>query len=333
MWLEREAGAWRKHASLDVAAAAERLRGVVERTPMIEFDAGDARVALRLKLENRQVTGAFKARGAWNQISLLTPEERAKGVVATSSGNHAGALAWAAQRAGVPATVVMPANAYPNKIAACRARGAEVVLAEDRLVAETTCAELVASGLVLVHPYDAERTAQGAGTVGLEIAQEWPEVEACLFPIGGGGLITGSSIALRNELGEHVKIVGVEPEGSPNMTRALEAGKPVLIDPITTKVQGLCPPDAGAFNVTVCMTTLDGVLLVGDELVYDSQARMVRAGEVVEPAGAAAAAAVFAGRLPAEWLEGRSAANPLRVVAVVSGGNPDPAQLEAVRGG
>ena len=317
---------------VDPRRAAERLAGVVRRTPLQPFPSGDPRVELRLKLECLQESGSFKARGAWNQVSQLTPAERERGVVAVSSGNHATALAWAAQRAGVRATVCMPADAYPNKIAACRAFGAEVVLGADRDQADAACRERVAAGQVLVHPYDAARTAEGAGTVGLELAEEWPAVELVLVQVGGGGLISGTSLALRRALGERVRILGVEPRGAPGLTRGLEAGASVRLERIETAVQGLCPPYAGALAVEVCARSLDGVLLLDDPPVFRAQARLVnQGGWTVEPAGAAAAAVVLEGLLPPELLAGRSAADPLRVAAVVSGGNPDPAQLERVR--
>ena len=314
--------------------AAERLRGVVERTPLAPIDlggAGDPRVELRAKLENRQVTGSFKARGAWNQVSQLSPAQRAAGVVCASSGNHGKALAWAAQRAGVRATIVMPANAYPNKIAACREHGAEVVLAPTREAADVACAQRVAAGATLVHPYDAARTIEGAGTVGLEIAEQWPEVEVVVVPVGGGGLISGTSLALRRALGRRVRIFGAEPAGAPSLTRGIESGRPVVLERITSRVQGLTPTYSGQVNVDVCRATLDGVLLLDDEQIFDAQRRLVAAGETVEPGGAAAAAVVGSGRLPAELLAGRGARDPLRVAVVVSGGNPDPAQIESLR--
>lgn len=321
----------RARTDIKIRDAAPRLDGVALETPLLAFECPDERVRLLLKLENRQITGSFKARGAWNQISLLTDEERARGVIAASSGNHGKALSWAAQRAGVPATIVMPADAYPNKIAACRDNGAEVVLGDTRAEAEAICAERVAAGAVLIHPFDAERTAQGAGTVGLEIAEQDPEAEVVIVPVGGGGLLTGVSLAVRQELGAAVVVIGVEPEGAPSMQRGLAAGAPVPLEEITTDVQGLCPLSAGALNVATCSETVDSILLVTDEEIFAAQAALVGAGEVVEPAGAATTALVLAGRLPERLLVGRTADDPLRVVAVVSGGNPDPAQLEAAR--
>jgi threonine dehydratase len=321
-------------AALDPAQAAARLAGVTRRTPLERFHSGDARVELRVKLECQQVTGAFKARGAWNQVSQLSAAQREAGVVTVSSGNHGKALAWAAGRAGVRATIVMPADAYPNKIAACRDEGAEVLLGRDRPHAEALCRERVEAGATLVHPYDAERTIQGAGTVGLEIAAQWPEVEAVLFPVGGGGLIAGSSLALRRALGERVRVLGVEPQGARTLGLALEAGAPVTLERITTSVQGLCPLSLGRLNLEVCRETVAGAIALDDATILAAQRELVRTGGwTVEPAGAAAVAAVLAGRLPADLLEGRGPSSPLRVVAVVSGGNPDPAQLEAIGSG
>jgi threonine dehydratase len=316
----REPGAWKRFDAIRIGAAAERLRGVVLRTPLQPFESGDARIELRLKLENRQETGAFKARGAWNQITQLSDAQRAAGVVCASSGNHGKALAWAAERAGVRATIVMPANAYANKVQACRDFGAQVLLFPTREEAEREVERRVRAGAVLVHPYDAARTLEGAGTVGLEIAQDWPEVEAVVIPVGGGGLVAGSALALRRELGERVRIFGAEPEGAATLTRGLERGAPVVVEPIESKVQGLTPLFSGQINIDIARATLDGVFALSDERIFAAQKRLVAAGETVEPAGAAACAAVFGGLLP---LAGKS----LRVAAVVSGGNADPAQL------
>ncbi|MFT5051710.1 MAG: threonine dehydratase [Chlamydiales bacterium] len=325
-----EACAWERFERIDIEGAARELAGVVTRTPLLAHRTDDARVELRLKLENRQETGAFKARGAWNQLRQLDPDERARGVVACSSGNHGRALSWAARRAGVAATIVMPHDAYPNKIEACRELGAEVVLAPSRERAEEIVAERVEAGTVEVHPYDAERTIAGAGTVGLEIAEDWPEVEVVVLPVGGGGLSAGSSLALRRRLGASVRIVTVEPAGAATLDRALAAGGPAILSEISTEVQGLCPLACGVLNHEILATTIDRNALLEDEVIFAAQKRLVHAGEVVEPAGAAASAYVFE-HIPEEWLTGRDADNPLRVCAVVSGGNPDPAQLAALR--
>ncbi|MFT7486641.1 MAG: threonine dehydratase [Candidatus Paceibacteria bacterium] len=316
--------------TIDIEAAAGRIQGVVRTTPLLPLTFADPRFDLRGKMENRQETGSFKCRGAWNQISQLTEGERARGVIATSSGNHGRALAWAARRAGVKATIVMPADAYPNKIEACRELGAEVVLGADRQEAEALCRERMEQGALLIHPYDSERTVAGAGTVGREIALEWPEVEVVLVPVGGGGLISGSSLALRRALGSDLQIFGVEPKGAPSMSLGLEAGHPVPVPAITTDVQGLCPLASGELNVNICKETLNGVFLMEDGPIFAAQKRLVEFGEIVEPAGAATTSAVLGGALPDALLWGRTAQNPLRVVVVVSGGNPAPDQLAAL---
>jgi len=315
-----------------IEEAAQRLRGVVERTPLepLRLRGLDARLDVRLKLENRQVTRAFKARGAWNQVAQLSPAERGAGVVAASSGNHGQALAWAARRAGVQATIVMPRESYPNKIAACREHAAEVVLADDRPDAEARVRERVERGATLVHPYDADRTIAGAGTVGLEIVEDWPDVDVVVIPVGGGGLLAGSSLALRALRGEHVTILAAEPTGAPTLHAGLAAGEPVE-GQHTTRVQGLCPLAIGVRNLAICQRTVDDVVLLSDDEIHAAQARLVREQEeIVEPAGAVTTAAVLRG-LPAALLEGRTRANPLRVAVVVSGGNPDPEQLESLR--
>jgi threonine dehydratase len=151
--------------------------------------------------------------------------------------------------------------------------------------------------------------------------------------VGGGGLIAGCALAMRQTLGRKVRIFGVEPEGAPTLTRALEAGKPVVIQDMPTKVQGLCPPYAGAINTAICAELLDGTLLLDDEAIFDAQRELVqRGGWTVEPAGAAAFAAVRTRKLAGQEYAGRTAKNPLRIAVTVSGGNPDPAQLARLRG-
>ncbi len=313
---------------IDFPAAAAGLKGVVRRTPLAPFPSGDLRVELRLKLESLQETGSFKARGAWNQIRQLDDECRTQGVTATSSGNHGRALAWAARRAGVPAAIFMPEDAYPNKVAACREEGAEVVLCPTRKAAEEACRRRVRDGMRLIHPYESARTVEGAGTTGLEIAEDWPEVEVVVVPVGGGGLISGIALALQRETGGRVAVLGVEPEGSATLARGLEAGKPVALEEITTRVQGLCPLSTGRINIAIARAAVRQVLALPDGPIFAAQARLVREGRlIVEPAGAAAAALVFTGGLPEDLLEERSPGNPLRVAAVVSGGNPDPGQI------
>lgn len=323
--------------TIDVQEAAARIQAHIKKTPLLPFPIEDERLELRLKLECLQETNAFKTRGATNQIACLTSEERAAGVVASSSGNHGQALAWAARMAGVQATICMPQDSYPNKIAACESFGAKVVLTETREMAEVECLRRIENGAIHVPPYDSARTIAGAGTVGLEIGLDWPEVEILLVPVGGGGLISGCVLAMQQlyeqgHLKNQVKTYGVEPEGAPSMTLALEAGKPVPLTAISTNVQGLCPPASGELNTEICRKTLAGMFTLSDEKIFEAQKSLVhQGGWVVEPAGAAAPALILGGALPDNWLENRSVDHPLKVAAVVSGGNPNPKQLKELQ--
>lgn len=318
-----------------VVAARERLTGVIRKTPLTPFESGDPRVELRLKLENEQVTGAFKARGAWNSVIQLTDAERAAGVVTASSGNHGRALAWAAEKAGVRATICMPENSYPSKIEAARAHGAEVVLTPDRAAANAEFDARVEAGMTPVPPYDARRTLEGQGSVALEVLEDWPEVDLLVAPIGGGGLVSGCALAFAADAartGRSRHVVGAEPEGAASMVAALVAGRSVDIERIDSKIQGLTPPFAGSLPLAIVARYVHAVVLSSDASILSAQTRLVsEAGWTVEPAGAITAATVWGGGLPEDLLEGHSAEHPLRVCAIVSGGNPDPAQLDSIR--
>jgi len=335
-----------------LAATRARIAPWLERTPLLPFDAGDPRVELRLKLENRQATGAFKARGAANHALVFDRSSGAPGLVAYSSGNHAKALAWAGERAGVRVRVYMPENSYPSKIEACRAHGAEVVLTPTRADADAAVVRAVRDeGWVAAPPYDSAVTVAGQASVGLEVLEQWPEVDLFVAPIGGGGMLAGIALAFADAAptarGPR-RVLGVEPVGAAGMTRALASGAPTAVEitsaiqgltppgagrEITSAIQGLTPPGAGRVAHAIAEALVARVDTIDDEAVLRAQARLVRAtDEAVEPAGAAAAARVFAG-LPAEWLEGRTEDDPLRVVAIVCGGNADAAQLAALRNG
>jgi threonine dehydratase len=306
---------------LDFSAAAERLQGVVLRTPLMELPVPSAGIEVVGKMENRQVGRAFKARGAWNQLVQLTAAEREAGVVAASSGNHGLAVAWAAQKLGVACTICMPDISYASKIEGCRAAGAEVVLRPSRAETEAACAEYKSAGAIHIHPYDADRTIEGAGTVGLEIAEQSAAVDLVLLPVGGGGLAAGTSLALRRAWGPEVTIVGVEPEGAPGMTLALKCGESVVLDPVTSAIQGLTSPYAGDRNRRICKQTLNGIWTLSDAAILDGLARLEAFGEVVEPAGAAAYAAVWHGGEALEREQARVGNRPLRILVIVSGGN------------
>ena len=349
MWTQKSAmdQNWAEtYPEIDVEAAAARIEGKVERTALERLPhPTSSPLEIWGKMENRQVTGSFKARGALNNLMELSASDRERGVVASSSGNHGQALAWAAKASGVRATIVMPKNAYPNKIEACRSHGAEVVLSEDRKLADVEAEALANAGAVWVHPYDRAGTVEGAGTVGLEIARDMPDVDAVVLCVGGGGLSAGSSLALRRALGPGVVIIGAEPTGADAMATALTKGESVHLQEITSEIQGLTTIFAGHLNVAINGQTLDAVMTVSDEEIYRAQRLLVNddstsgwKGETVEPAGAAAFAVArgdgFELRLR-ELMKGRglerAEAPSLRVAVSVSGGNPSPSQIAELR--
>jgi threonine dehydratase len=312
--------------TLDLAsirAARERIAGRLHITPTVGSTrlGAAAGVDLVLKCENLQKTGSFKVRGALHKISRLDAGARARGVVTVSAGNHAQALAWAAREAGVAATVVMPANASTAKVDASRGYGAEVVLhGASSIDAFAKARELESERqLTFVHPFDDEVVCAGAGTVGLELLEQAPELDAVVVPIGGGGLIAGMLVALK-ESNPKLRVYGVEPEGAPSMRRSLDEGHAVHLDSVKTIADGLAAPMAGELNYEIVRKYADDVVLLGDDVIADAMRQLLLATKLLtEPAGAAATAAVLAGVLPLRRGE--------RVAAVLSGGNIDLAKL------
>jgi len=269
---------------------------------------------LRLKLELFQVTGSFKPRGAYCSIASLAPADLARGVIAVSAGNHAQAVAYGAALAGTRSVVVTWSSASELKLEAARAYGAETLrLGDTPLEAfEEMYKVRDARGLVLIHPFDDPHVLAGQGTLGLELLDDVPDVGTVVVPIGGGGLISGVAIALRR-LRPEVRIVGVEPEGAPTLTRALAAGGPVSLERISTIADGLSAPFAGALTYETTRDLVDDVVLVSDAEIRNAmRALALRAKVVAEPAAAAGLAALIAGRV---------APAPGPVVVVVSGGN------------
>jgi threonine ammonia-lyase medium form len=310
----------------DVRAAAGRLAGVAHRTPILTSRTLDERVGARvfLKAECFQRVGAFKFRGAYNAVAQLTAGERARGVVAASSGNHAQALALAARLHDAPATILMPEDAPPSKRAATEGYGAEVIefdrYASDR---EALTADLVAArGLTLVHAYDDPRVIAGQGTAGLELAEDVPDLDAVIVPVGGGGLISGCAVALRAAIGG-VRVVGVEPEASDDVARSLRAGERVRVEVGRTIADGQQLPTPGALTWPVIAALVDDVVTVADdEIVAAMRFLLERMKVVVEPSGATGLAALLAGRV--------AVPRGGRVGVVLSGGNVDPARLAAL---
>ena len=310
----------------DIRAAALRIGGHVHRTPLLSASQlGDrAGVRLFLKCENLQKTGSFKPRGALNKVLSLSDGERARGLVTVSAGNHAQAVAWAARIAGAACAVVMPTDAPRSKIEAVEGYGAEVILHGDRPTLFDKLNEVrQARGLTFVHPFDDPVVLAGAGTVGLEIAEDMPEADVVVVPVGGGGLLGGTASAIRQLL-PRTRVVAVELEAGPGLAPALAAGKPVPAPrPRDTLADGMTPPFVGALPLEIAREAVDDIVGGGEsEIVEAMGLLMTRAKLYVEGSGAAATAALLAGK--ARVPEGS------RVVAVVSGGNVDLARVAAV---
>jgi threonine dehydratase len=295
-----------------VLAARETIAGRVHRTPTFGARTLGERIGARafLKAELFQKTGSFKPRGVLTKLASLGAEERARGVITWSAGNHAQAVAWAAASEGIDCLVVMSAGANQQKVAATRGYGATVDLeAPDHAAAHDRLLRLIEeTGRTYVPPFDDPCMIAGLGTVGLEIAEDVPDADLIVCPIGGGGLIAGIAIAT------NTRIVGVEPELSPAFTAGLEAGRSVHIDLQPTLADGLAPPFAGELNLAIGRERVEQVVLVTEEeIACGMRFLYARAKLACEPSGAAATAALLAGKVP---VEPGSA-----VVAIVSGGN------------
>ncbi|HEY9228604.1 MAG TPA: threonine/serine dehydratase, partial [Gemmatimonadaceae bacterium] len=272
-------------------------------------------VRLVLKCENFQKTGSFKARGALNKLSQLDRDAIERGVVTFSAGNHAQSLAWAGRAAGVQCTVVMPTYASTAKVDASRGYGAEVVLhGSSGMEALERARELQESrGLTFVHPFDDEHVSAGQGTTGLELLEQATDLDSVVVPIGGGGLIAGLLVAIK-ETNPKIRVYGVEPSGAAAMRKSLDTGHAVTLDKVSTIADGLAAPMAGELNFDVVRRYADDVVVIDDALIADAMRELMFSAKlVVETAGAAATAAVLARAIP--FRDGE------RVAAVVSGGN------------
>ena len=302
----------------DVRAAADRIAPHIHRTPIIQSATLSRRtgLSLGLKAEHLQRTGSFKARGALNAVLKLDPEQRARGVVTLSAGNHGAGLAYAAQIAGIRCVVFMPEDAVPTKVAAVKGYGAEARFAPSM---ETVFAVMdeyrQAHGLHYVHPFGDPDIIAGQGTVGLEIVEDCPQVETIAVCVGGGGLLAGIAVAAK-ALRPSIRIVGVEPEGAPVVTRSLVAGYPVTIEKISTIADGLAAPFAAPASQRIIERYVDNVVIVTDEeILHALRLILERTKMLVEPAGAAATAAYLSDKA------GAPAGS--RAVSTLSGGNID----------
>jgi threonine dehydratase len=315
----------------DIRQAAALIRPLARVTPVVPVedgpDGGAPAAQLLLKCENLQRSGAFKIRGAANMILQLAAADRARGVITYSSGNHGIAMSLAAKLAGCPAVVVMPASAPGVKVDAARSLGAEIIFEgtttiERRARAE---AEAVSRGLTIVPPFDHPWIIAGQGTIGLEILEQAPRIGAVYVPVSGGGLASGIAVAIKH-LAPAVRVIGVEPSGSPRMTRSLAAGHPVTVPAASGVADGLLAVRPGALTFAHIRKYLDEVVTVDDDAIVDAVRWIFdRARLVAEPSGAAAAAAAI-GRRTVTWSRdgagaGRAWEDP--VVAVISGGNVD----------
>ena len=322
--------------SLDeIRAAAQRIRNIAVHTPLVDaafpgLSGYGTGKRIRLKAEGLQPMGAFKIRGAANKILQLTPDEIARGVITYSSGNHAQAVAWAAREVGAKAVIVMPSNAPAIKRAGTLALGAEVVevgVASSERLAKAE--ELVrAHGYIVVRPYDDLDVIAGQGTCGLEITEDWPEVDLVLAPVSGGGLLGGVSAAIKQRLPQ-TRVWGVEPELAADATASFRSGSIQTWDASEvsrTMADGLRTQSVGIQNFAHLQAFVDGMVTVTEEEIRAAMRAIVAATRLVpEPSGAVPVAALlFHGR---ELPEYRNAA------AVVSGGNVDPAVLSAVLDG
>lgn len=301
----------------DIRAAADRIQPYVLRTPTLSGEAV-AGPGVWLKAENLQRTGSFKVRGAVNAVLQLSPDQRRGGVITLSAGNAALALAYATQVFRIPCVVVVREDAAVSKLEAIRSAGAEIVLTPMARWQERLEAEQRERNLHLVHPFDDPAVAAGQGTVGLEILEAVPDVRSLIVPVGGGGLIAGVAVAVKQQRPE-VRIIGVEPEGAPTVNESLAAGHPVAPSRLDTIADGLAPPYTRPFNLALIQRYVDEVRTISDAAIIEALKLIALRGKlVVEPAGAAAVAALLA-----------DPAIERPVVAILSGGNLDGQRLAA----
>jgi threonine dehydratase len=312
----------------DVERAREGTASHLHRTPMLTSRTLGERIgaSVYLKAENFQRTGSFKPRGALFAVASLTPAQRAKGIVTMSAGNAAAAIAYAAAAEGVKITVVMPQAAPQMKIDATRGYGAQIRFAADMTALRALVAQIQdETGAYFLHPYDDDAMITGHGSLGLEILDEVPDTDVVVVGIGGGGLISGVAVAVAAKR-KGARIIGVEPEGAAAMRAALDAGKPVPLDSIKTIADGLAAPIAGTRGLDICQRLVSDVVVISDATIAEGMRFLAeRAKLVAEPAGAAATAALLAGRIPVRKGE--------RVVSIISGGNVDRARFAELLAG
>jgi len=309
----------------DIEAASNLLAPVVHKTPLLTSTTFDERTGNHVffKAENFQRAGSFKIRGAYNKISTLSPDERKKGIVAHSSGNHAQGVALAAKLLGVKATVVMPKSAPSIKIAATQGYGATVVFCEDSSDDRERVASALAKehGYIPVPPFDDDAIIAGQGSVGVEIGRELKVLDHVFVPVGGAGLVSGCAIAVKHFFPK-ARVIGVETEAANDAYQSFRKKEIVRIQPPNTIADGMRTQSVGKRNFEVILKYVDDVVTVSDEQVMEMMKFFLqRMKMLVEPTGAVAAAAVFFNRLN---ISGKT------IAAVISGGNVEPAFLKNI---
>ncbi|MCT1686644.1 threonine ammonia-lyase [Pseudoglutamicibacter cumminsii] len=310
----------------DVRRAAEVLDGVVEKTGLHHSRALElhTKAPVWLKAENLQRSGSFKVRGAYVRMSNLTEEERARGVVAASAGNHAQGVAQAASKLGIKARIYMPLGVALPKLTATRDHGAEVVLHGETVDEALAAAEAYAeeSGAVFVHPFDHPDIIAGQGTIGLEILEQYPEVETVIMGVGGGGLLAGVATAIKGraaELGRDIKVIGVQAEDAAAYPPSLAADALVPLTKVRTIADGIAVGRPGQMPFEIIRELVDDVVTVSEDALARALVFLLeRSKLVVEPAGAVGVAALLENTLVESGIE------PSKTVAVLSGGNIDP---------
>lgn len=308
-----------------IEAAGTAIGDRVHHTPLLTSRTLGERIdaSVLLKVEAFQRTGSFKARGVLNRLSHLTADERERGLVTVSAGNHAQAVAYGAALEKVRAVVVMPEHATQAKVAASREYGAEIVLHGDVIAAFARMEQLRDEhGFTVIHPFDDPLVIAGQGTVGAEICDDVSDVDLVVVPVGGGGLISGVATAV-SALRPNARIIGVEPAGAPAVRRALDAGSIVRLDRVDTIADGLGAPATGPNALEHIRAYVDDVVVIDDAAIADGLRFLLeRCKLLVEPAGAAAVAALLSGAI--------AVPRGARVVAVLSGGNIDMQRLRTL---
>lgn len=300
----------------NVYKAQHVLKEVIRKTDLIRAPKINPEAEVYLKTENLQVTGSFKVRGAYYKISKLTPEEKAKGVIACSAGNHAQGVALAAAKAGIKATICLPDGAPISKVEATKSYGAEVCMVpgvyDDAYQKALQLRD--EHGYTFIHPFDDEDVIAGQGTIGLEIMEQLSDLDAVVVPVGGGGLISGVAFAVKS-LNPNVKVYGVQAAGAPSMANSVRDGKIERLDEVHTLADGIAVKEPGKNTFDICSKYVDEIVTVTEDEISGAILALIEQQKLIaEGAGAVSVAAVMFNKIP---VKGK------KVVCVVSGGNID----------